>query len=67
MVDEDVVYNVTKSFWENLDDIHKTAVFLKEVTKATAFTSVNLPLHKGAYRYYKEAGFSVPENLIPKD
>jgi TRAP transporter TAXI family solute receptor len=67
MVDEDVVYNVTKSFWDNLDDIHKTAVFLKEVTKATAFTSVNLPLHKGAYRYYKEHGFDVPENLIPKD
>ena len=67
MVDEEVVYNVTKSFWDNLDDIHKTAVFLKEVTKDTAFTSVNLPLHKGAYRYYKEHGFNVPENLIPKD
>ena len=67
MVDEEVVYNVTKSFWDNLDDIHKTAVFLKEVTKDTAFTSVNLPLHKGAYRYYKEHGFDVPENLIPKD
>ena len=67
MVDEDVVYNVTKAFWENLDDIHKTAVFLKEVTKETAFTSVNLPLHKGAYRYYKEQGFNVPQNIIPTD
>ena len=67
MVDEEAVYKVTKAFWENIGDIHKTAVFLKQVTKETAFTSVNVPLHKGAYRYYKEAGFNIPENIIPKD
>jgi len=24
-------------------------------------------LHKGAYRYYKEQGFNVPQNIIPTD
>ncbi len=67
MIDEEVVYKATKAFWDNIGDIHKTAVFLKEVTKETAFTAVNIPLHKGAYRYYKEAGFNIPENIIPND
>ena len=62
---EDVVYAATKAFWENLDSVHATANFLKDITPETAFVAVNLPLHKGAYRYYKEAGFDVPESLIP--
>lgn len=62
-VDADIVYKATKAFWENLDEVHATAFFLKEVTKETAFTSVNVPLHPGALRYYDEAGFNVPAEL----
>lgn len=62
-VSEDVVYAATKAFWENLDEVQNTAFFLKEVTKDTAFTSVNVPLHAGALRYYDEAGFDVPAEL----
>lgn len=65
-VDEEVVYKATKSFWENLDEVHATAFFLKEVTKESAFTSINAPLHPGALRYYEEAGFDIPENLRAK-
>lgn len=64
-VDDDVVYNATKSFWENLDEVHATAFFLKEVTSETAFTSVNVPLHPGAARYYDEAGIAIPDELRP--
>ncbi len=64
-VDEDVVYNATKAFWENLDEVHATAYFLKEVTPETAFTSVNVPLHPGAARYYDEAGTAIPDALRP--
>jgi TRAP-type uncharacterized transport system substrate-binding protein len=64
-VADDVVYNATKSFWENIDEVHATAFFLKEVTKDSAFTSVNVPLHPGALRYYEEAGFDIPEALRP--
>jgi len=64
-VSDDVVYDATKAFWENLDEVHATAFFLKDVTKESAFISVNVPLHPGALRYYEEAGFSVPDELHP--
>lgn len=64
-VSDDVVYEATKAFWENLDEVHATAFFLKEVTKESAFTSVNVPLHPGALRYYEEAGFDIPDDLQP--
>jgi len=64
-VDEDVVYNATKAFWENLDEVHATAFFLKEVAPETAFTSVNVPLHPGAAKYYDEAGIAIPDALRP--
>ncbi len=62
-MDEDVVYKATKSFWENLGEVQSTAFFLKEVTKESAFTAVNVPLHPGALRYYEEAGFTIPNGL----
>ncbi len=62
-VSEDAVYNATKAFWENLDEVHATAFFLKDVTKESAFTAINIPLHPGALRYYDEAGFDVPDAL----
>ena len=64
-VDEDVVYKATKAFWDNLDEVHATAFFLKAVTPETAFTSVNVPLHPGAVKYYDEAGVAVPDGLRP--
>jgi len=62
-VSDDVVYNATKAFWENLDEVHSLALFLQEVTKESAFTAINIPLHAGALRYYDEAGFDVPDAL----
>lgn len=64
-VDDDVVYNATKAFWENLEEVHATAFFLKEVTPETAFTSINVPLHPGAARYYEEAGIAIPDAIRP--
>lgn len=62
-VPDDVVYAATKSFWENLEQVHATAFFLKAVVPETAFTSVNVPVHPGAARYYEEAGITIPEAI----
>ncbi len=64
-VDEEVVYQATRAFWEGLDEVHATALFLQNVTPETAFTAVNVPLHPGALRYYEEAGYDIPDALRP--
>nr|WP_276562537.1 TAXI family TRAP transporter solute-binding subunit [Hoeflea prorocentri] len=64
-ISDDVVYAATKAFWDNLDEVQATAFFLKDVTPETAFTSINVPLHPGALRYYEEAGFEVPDAIRP--
>jgi len=64
-VSDDVVYAATKSFWENISEVQSTAFFLQAVTPETAFTSVNVPLHPGAARYYEEAGIEIPEEIRP--
>jgi len=64
-VADDVVYQATKSFWENIEEVHSTAFFLQAVTADTAFTSINVPLHPGAARYYQEAGIEIPEAIRP--
>lgn len=63
--DEEVVYQATKAFWDGLDEVHATALFLQNVTPETAFTAINVPLHPGALRYYEEAGYDIPEELRP--
>ncbi|MGB7305296.1 MAG: TAXI family TRAP transporter solute-binding subunit [Burkholderiaceae bacterium] len=65
-VPEDVVYKVTKAYWEKLDEIHKSDPTLRGITRETAFLGLNVPLHDGALKYYKEAGFKIPDRLIIK-
>lgn len=65
-VDEDAVYMLTKTMYENLG-------FLQAIHQATnamaldrAIAGLPLPLHPGAARYYQEAGIDIPDNLIAK-
>jgi TRAP transporter TAXI family solute receptor len=63
-VDEDAVYQITKSIFENLgflQNIHKAT---KAMSLASALTGLPVPLHKGAVRYFKEVGVDVPASLI---
>ena len=56
-LDADTVYNLTKTFWENIDTLAETNSVLKGVTVEDAVTDLaGLPLHEGAERYYKEIG-----------
>lgn len=56
-MDEELIYELTKIFWKNFDELKQTHNFLKEVTVEGAITDIaDLPLHEGAIRYYKEIG-----------
>ena len=56
-LDEQAVYDLTKTLWENIDKLGETQAPLKGLTPAAAVQDIaNLPLHPGAERYYKEIG-----------
>lgn len=56
-MDEDKVYNITKTFWENLDKVTSQAPWAKALdVKFAAQQRGLMKLHPGAARYYKEAG-----------
>ena len=65
--DADTIYSVTKAIWENIDEFYGYGDFLRQVNPELAFVDMNVPLHAGAYRYYVEAGWDIPEALIPPE
>ena len=46
-------------------DIDTVLSWLVDKDKVTAFTSVNVPLHPGAAKYYDEAGIAIPDAIRP--
>nr|WP_304215115.1 TAXI family TRAP transporter solute-binding subunit [Fredinandcohnia onubensis] len=56
-VDEETIYQMTKVFWENLDQLETTHAIVKQMEIENAVTELaGIPLHDGAKRYYEEKG-----------
>ncbi len=56
-LDEDLVYNVTKAFWDNLDQVSSEAPWARALDVAFAPQNLGrMTLHPGAERYYREVG-----------
>jgi|Deesub1362A_J573_1020465.scaffolds.fasta_scaffold02725_2 hypothetical protein len=66
-VDEEIVYKLTKTIFENLDYLHGVHAATKQIKLETIFKGVPVPLHPGAIKYYKEQGLEIPERLIPDE
>jgi len=54
--DEDIIYAITKAFWENLDVLTKEAAFKGLEMEKHALVETVVPIHPGAERYFKEVG-----------
>ncbi|MBI5966621.1 MAG: C4-dicarboxylate ABC transporter substrate-binding protein, partial [Deltaproteobacteria bacterium] len=54
-VPEELVYQFTKAFWNNLSEVQKDPSF-KILKKEYALVMSEMPLHPGARRYFKEVG-----------
>jgi TRAP transporter TAXI family solute receptor len=52
----DLVYQMTKLLFENLDTLAAAHAAAKEIKLANALTGMPIPLHPGAEKYYKEKG-----------
>lgn len=65
-VDEDIVYAITKEVFENLEEFKSLHPAFEVLTKENMLEGLTAPIHKGAIRYYKEAGLLqyIDENLI---
>ncbi len=63
---EELVYKFVKAYWEHFDEVVKMAGFLKDVDRSNPFAGSAIPLHPGAYKYFSEKGYSIPENIKPK-
>ncbi len=61
---DDLVYRITKAIFDNLGEMHKTAVTLRDISLDDPFTGGNIQLHPGAIRYYKEVGKKIPPKLV---
>lgn len=56
-LDEETVYQLTKTFWENIDKLGDSQANLKGLTPEEAVKDIaDLPLHSGAEKYYTEIG-----------
>ena len=59
-LDDETVYMLMKTFWENIDELANAQRNLKGLKPEDAVRDVaGLPLHEGAKRYYLEVGVSV--------
>jgi len=80
-IDEKTIYEVTHHLFEKTPQLYREKKDLasgadmmaaaheqgKNVTLGNALLGVTIPLHKGAYKYYKEKGIQVPAALIPPE
>lgn len=53
---EDEVYKMTKAMWESLPTLRNVVAAMKPADVAFGAKDIGVPLHKGAARYYREAG-----------
>lgn len=56
-LDEQTVYDLTKTFWESIEELGEAQKNLKGLKAEDAVKDIaNLPLHDGAAKYYTEIG-----------
>lgn len=66
-LDEKTVYLLTKTLYENLEEMHGVHSAAKNIQLETALDGISVPLHIGAYKYFKEAGIEIPDKLVPPE
>ena len=63
-VDEEFVYRLTKTIYENLEFLQAIHKATKAMALEKALAGLPMPLHPGAARYYREAGLTIPAHLV---
>lgn len=68
-VDENIVYNLMKAVWSKagLDHMRQAHKAAKHMSMENNFINASRPLHKGAAKFWAEAGKEIPADLKPID
>ncbi|PIB26877.1 C4-dicarboxylate ABC transporter substrate-binding protein [Amylibacter kogurei] len=64
-VDENHVYLLTKTMYENLGFLQAIHPATKAMAVEKAMAGLPVPLHAGAAKYYQEIGLEIPAHLMP--
>lgn len=64
---DDVVYEVVKTYWEHLPEIAKAFPLIANSKPEDMVRFATAPIHKGALRYYRELGLTIPKEVIPPE
>jgi len=59
-VPKKVVYRITREIFNNLEDFKKLHPAYGTLTKNNMLKALSAPIHKGAMKYYKEVGMTIP-------
>lgn len=60
---EDEIYTLTKTIYENLDDIKEINAKANYMSLESALSGIPSDLHPGALKYYEEMGLEIPDYL----
>jgi TRAP transporter TAXI family solute receptor len=63
-VDENAVYEITKTIYENLPFLNAIHGATKAMAIEKAIAGLPMPLHPGAAKYYQEVGIKIPARLL---
>ncbi len=63
----DVVYEMTKAYWENHAEVAASFAAAEGMTPEQTVATATFPLHEGAIRYYRELGIEIPDELVPPE
>ena len=59
---ERTIYRMTKTFLEGVKKIKSNAPWLRNIQLSTAVMNGPIPFHKGAAKYYREIGLTIPSS-----
>lgn len=59
--DEETIYRMTKAYWDGIEDEKASTPWLRNMSLDGVFADMNMPMHPGAARYFREIGLEVPE------
>jgi TRAP transporter TAXI family solute receptor len=55
-ISEEDAYMITKTLWENIEEVNKTSLALSLISIENAMDSLSADIHPGAAKYFKEKG-----------